>query len=357
MSLRSIGWSSFQEQHFSSFDSSTFHPGRVTRESRNLYSVIGRHGEIYAELTGRFIYSAESRAAMPAVGDWVVYTLENGWEHALIHSVLPRRSFFSRKEAGGRTDEQVIAANIDTVFIVTGLDNNFNLRRIERYLTLTWESGASPVIVLNKSDVCADPAKCIAQVEAIAIDSPIHAVSAREGTGVNELSSYFARGKTGVLIGSSGVGKSTLINRLIGQDKIKTGDVRHGDSKGRHTTTHRELIPLSEGGAIIDSPGMRELQLWCGEEQISRSFADIEDLFSQCRFRNCTHRNEPGCAVRAALEAGTLEPKRLENYYRMQKEIRHLEGRRDQKARQREKMKWKKLSKVQRQMKKQHHLH
>jgi ribosome biogenesis GTPase len=271
---------------------------------------------------------------------------------AIIHAVLPRKSKFSRKVAGERTEEQIVAANVDTVFIVNGLDGgrSLNMRRIERYLTLAWDSGATPVIVLNKADLCSDIDPVIQEVETIAIGTPIHAVSARERTGLDSLNTYLSEGRTVAFLGSSGVGKSALINALLGVEKQKTGEVREDDRMGRHTTTGRELILIPGGGIVIDTPGMREIQMWAGEDNLQKSFSDIELLAGECRFSDCSHNAESGCAVKAAIERGDLDPARLDSYHKLQGELRYLAFREQHSERLYEKQRWKKIAKWQKEI-------
>jgi ribosome biogenesis GTPase len=263
---------------------------------------------------------------------------------ATIHAVLPRRTKFSRKVAGEKTEEQVLAANIDLVFIVSGLDGDFNLRRIERYLLLTKQSGAAPVILLNKADLCNDIPARIDDIRSVAPEVRTHVLSALFDNGVEELPSLIEQGQTAALLGSSGVGKSTIINRLLGTDIQSTREVSDFLSKGRHTTTRRELFILPNGGLLMDTPGMRELQLWSGEESLGSSFEDVESLARKCRFRDCKHETEPGCAVRTALKEGRLDAGRFKNYLKMQKEIRYLELRQDANAARAEKLRWKKIT-------------
>jgi ribosome biogenesis GTPase len=279
------------------------------------------------------LHGAVWRSDLPAVGDWVATRVWPEEGKATIHAVLPRKSVFSRKVAHSRTEQQVVAANVDTVFLVSGLDRDFNVRRIERYLTLAWESGATPVIVLNKTDLCSDVAHFVADVESVAVGVPIHPVSAKENQGLDSLRRYLAPGETVALLGSSGVGKSTLLNTLLGTERQRTAPVRERDQRGRHATAHRELVFLPGGGMLIDNPGMRELQMWTDDEALAETFDDITLLAARCRFRDCRHDSEPGCAVREAIENGTLDEARLRSYWRLQREIRHLETRRDQKAR------------------------
>ena len=343
MNLLSLGFSPVFKAQFQEYEEKGFIPARVIRSCREIFSLVHEYGEVEGELSGKLRFMAESAADLPAVGDWTAVMLLDQGEKALIHALLKRKSQFSRNEAGPRTQEQIIAANIDTVFLVTGLDGNFNARRIERYLTQVWNSGANPVILLNKSDLCEDPGQYLDQIQSTTFGVPIFALSALENEGMDVIHPYLQSGQTVVFIGSSGVGKSTIINRLLGQEMLKTQNVRETDSRGRHTTTHRELFFIPNGAAIIDSPGMRELQIWSGQAEPSRTFQDIEDLAAQCRFNDCTHRAEPGCAIIQALESGDLDPGRWENYVKQLRELRFHERRVNAKAAQLEKDKWKKI--------------
>jgi ribosome biogenesis GTPase len=266
------------------------------------------------------------------VGDWVVVRKRPDESRGAIVAVLPRRSWFSRRMAGQVTDEQVVAANVDVVFIVMALDHDFSLRRLERYLLLARESGAAPVVLLTKPDVCADVPARVAEVTALTGDVPVHVVSPKLNEGLEHVARHLPPGKTGALLGSSGVGKSTIINRLVGRDVQRTRDIRESDSKGRHTTTHRELVFLPNGGFVIDTPGMRELQLWDVSEAMSETFDDLEALASDCRFTDCRHRDEPRCAVKAAVEDGRLSAARLASYLKLQDELGHLARQQDQRA-------------------------
>lgn len=330
MDLNDLGWDPFFAHHFEA------HPGllpaRVACQHRDLYVVYSEAGEWTAEVPGKWRHTAQSSAEFPAVGDWVGVAPREE-DKATIHALLPRKSKFTRQAAGTRTDEQVIAANIDTLFLVNGLDGDFNLRRLERYLTLAWDSGANPVIVLNKADQCPEVEERVAQVEAIAFGVPIHPVSALEQQGLKALVPYLGVGRTVAVVGSSGVGKSTLTNSLLGRQQLLVNAVREDDSRGRHTTTHRELVLLEQGGLIVDTPGMRELQLWADEEDLSEGFGDVEELAAQCRFGDCQHQREPGCAVRAAVNRGILDAGRLESYFKLKREIEKLSRRQAQKAR------------------------
>ncbi len=256
----------------------------------------------------------------------------------------------SRKVAGLGTDEQVLAANVDTLFLLTSLNSELNPRRIERYLTMSWESGATPVVILTKSDLIEDVTAAILEVEAIAPAVPIHPVSNVSGEGFEELEPYLTPGRTVALLGSSGVGKSSLVNRLAGQERQKVKEIREDDDRGRHTTTHRELIPLPSGALVIDAPGLRELQLWDSQEGIDHAFSDIAELAAGCRFTDCAHESEPGCEVKAALQGGRLPADRLKSYHKLQRELRYLKRRQDHRAAAEETRKIKRLT---RQMKEQ----
>jgi ribosome biogenesis GTPase len=269
---------------------------------------------------------------LPAVGDWVAIRKRRDEDRAVIVAVLPRRSSFSRKMAGQVTDEQVVAANVDIVFLVMGLDADFNLRRLERYLLLARESGAAPVVLLTKPDLCPDTASHLSYVTQLTGDLPVHVLSPKHNQGLDQVGGYLTPGRTGALLGSSGVGKSTIINRLVGEDLLKTREVREADSRGRHATTHRELVALPKGGLIIDTPGMRELQLWDVADSVRETFDDIEALAAGCHFTDCRHRDEPRCAVKAAVTAGSLAASRLESYHKLQKELAVLARQQDERA-------------------------
>ncbi len=340
-SLNHIGWSPVWENTFRLQRNEGLIPARVSCEHRGLYSVLTEHGEWLAEVSGRMRHNAEIPLDMPAVGDWVAAQPHAGESRCTIHGVLPRRSAFVRKAAGDRTEEQVVAANVDTVFLVSGLDHDFNLRRIERYLTLSYSSGVAPVILLNKADLCENRAQTLAEAESVARGAPVLLVSATKDEGIAKLLEYLPAGTTGALLGSSGVGKSALINALIGHNVFKTQPVREKDSRGRHTTTRRQLIPLSNGAALIDTPGMREIQLWADGEALGHSFGDIEGYAPECRFSDCSHTGEPGCAVQRALAAGLIGIERFESYLRQRKELRHLQIQQDVRLQIGEKKRWK----------------
>lgn len=291
---------------------------RVIAQEKGLYKISNGEEERLAEVSGRFRYEAQTVSDFPAVGDYCTATWSLDGSNSIITSLFPRKSCFIRKAAGNTKQEQVVAANIDTVFVCMSLNNDFSLRRLERYMAAAWDSGAVPVVVLTKSDLCDDIEKCRREVEEIAMGVDILTVSSLKGD-VEAVLDYLKPGKTLAFLGSSGVGKSTLINTLTGEDRIATNGLRN-DDKGRHTTTHRELIVLENGASVIDTPGMRELGMWDNEEGIETAFSDIEELAEQCRFSDCSHSNEPGCAILKALKTGELAADRWESYQKLQVE-------------------------------------
>ncbi|MFC4617741.1 ribosome small subunit-dependent GTPase A [Camelliibacillus cellulosilyticus] len=324
---------------------------RIAVEHKGIYRLYCEQGELFGRMSGKLRTKTEEGEPRPAVGDWVVISARPDEGQATIHSVLPRFSKFSRQMAGQTTAEQIVAANINTAFLVMSLNRDFNLRRLERYLLTAWESGATPVIILSKADLCDNVDEKVNDIAAIAFGVPIHVISAATGDGLDALTQYIQEGRTIAFIGSSGVGKSTLINQLYGAEILETGDIREDDDRGRHTTTHRELIVLPNGGIVIDTPGMRELQLWDVGDSLSSSFEDIERLADQCRFRDCTHGNEPGCRVKQALSSGELDVGRFRNYLKLQRELAFLERKNNQKAKLEQKKKFKSITK---QMRKYH---
>jgi ribosome biogenesis GTPase len=331
MNLDHLGWNPELEAALKGLKQPNLLPGRVAAEHRTEFRLYTEAGELPAILPGRLRHRAEEKSELPVVGDWVAFSPLQGEVRVQIQAVLPRHSRFSRKAAGARTEEQIIAANVDTLFVVTAMGGEVNPRGLERYLSLAWESGAAPVLVLTKADLCPEPEAWTAKVRALAPGVPVQIASGRTGEGVEELLTHFRGHHTGAMVGASGVGKSTLINRLLGQEAMKTGDVRE-DGKGRHTTSHRELLLLPGGGLIIDTPGMRELQLWDTEAGLADAFSDIEELVRACRFNDCSHEREPGCAVMAALESGALDAGRFAGWRKLRAELRHLDVRQDQRA-------------------------
>ena len=331
--LRQLGWDDAFARAFEALDEPGTVPARISVAHNHLYRLFTAGGESLAEATGRLRHRAAESAALPAVGDWVAAAVSGAEPKASIRAVLPRRTAFARKAAGDPTKRQVVAANVDVVLLVSGLDGNFNVRRIERYLMAAADGGVTPVVVLNKADLSDDPAARVAEVRAVAGDVPIHVTDCVANAGLDAVERYLSAGRTLAFLGSSGVGKSTLINRLLGSDRQRTQSVRMTDSRGRHTTVYRELIVRPAGGLIIDTPGMRELQSWDADRALEDAFADVEALAEDCRFRDCRHVAEPRCAVRAAVGEGRLAPSRLAHYHRLRAEREALERRRDELAR------------------------
>ncbi len=343
LDLKTFGWDDHFADLFAPYAEQGLTPGRVSVQHRGAYDVLTEVGELRCDIRGRLFEEASSPAELPAVGDWVAVSTRPDENAGTVEAVLPRRTRFSRKTAWTATEEQVIAANIDVVFIVSSLNEELSLRRLERYLILARESGALPVVMLTKADLHPDPGAAAAEVSMIAMDSPVIAISSRDGTGLDLVRSYLGPGVTAALLGSSGVGKSTLVNTLAGSDLLETKEIRD-DGKGRHTTTRRELIQLPGGGLIIDTPGMRELQLWAADDGLEETFEDVTSLFALCKFSDCAHDAEPGCAVKAAIADGTLPRERWESYLKLQGELEHLERRVDKRAASEAKKRWKAIT-------------
>jgi len=328
--LKDLGWDAEWERSFAPYAQEGLVPARVAIEFNYLYRLYAAAGELQAQHAGRLRHEAVRKEQLSAVGDWVAALLTPGEATATIEAVLPRRSKFSRKVAGELTEEQIVAANIDTVFIVMGLDGDYNPRRLERYLLLAHESGARPVVILNKSDIAERLSEDLDEIQSLTVGIPVHPVSAKHRDGIDVVLGYLGPGRTGALLGSSGAGKSTLVNALLGEQRFKTTDVREHDSRGRHTTRHRHLIPLPDDrGLLIDTPGMRELQLWTQTDTARDTFEDIATLAAGCHFTDCRHAGEPRCAVAQAVEGGTLDASRLEGFLKLQDEVHALEARKD----------------------------
>ncbi|HEV8384327.1 MAG TPA: ribosome small subunit-dependent GTPase A [Candidatus Acidoferrales bacterium] len=342
ISVSELGWNEFFEAEFRKIADEGLRPARVVEELKDAWRVQSESGELLGEIAGK-LRLEQSSERWPAVGDWVAIAPRGGDARATIRVVLPRRSKVSRKVAGRAAEEQVIAANLDTIFVVSSLNRDLNPRRIERYLAMVWESGASPAVLLTKSDVCDDAARFAAEIESVAIGVPVHVLSAVSGEGLAVLNNYLRPGRTVALVGSSGVGKSTLINRLLGRNELATKPIREDDDRGRHATTSRRLVLLPGGGMLIDTPGMRELQLWDADAGLDRAFEDIAARAAECRFRDCTHRAEPGCAVRQAIESGDLDAERLENFRKLERELAFLARKQDAGLQSAEEKKWRKI--------------
>lgn len=345
MTLASLGWDAFFEGQMNPHDTHDLAPARVADEQRGHYQLLNERGRWIATLAGRLLHEMDQSSAMrPTVGDWVLgrFPEDPAGGVAVIHHVLARRTAFTRQAPGRRTIEQVVAANIDTVFLVQSLNRDLNCRRLERYLTLLWESGAEPVIVLSKLDLHPDADDVEARVRSVARGVAVLRTSSILPGGMDSLAPYLVPGRTVALVGSSGVGKSTILNHLAGEEVARVKEIRD-DDRGRHTTTSRQLVVIPGGAILLDTPGMRTVLLWEGADGLEQTFDDVKTLAQECRFRDCTHEAEPGCAVHAALEADTLEADRLQSYRKLEREVRHHEARTNIQVRLAEQQRWKKI--------------
>jgi ribosome biogenesis GTPase len=345
--LVALGWDDRLSDEFEQYRASGLVPGRVAVQHRGAWDVLAEPGELRCDVPGRLTHEAATTADLPVVGDWVAVDARPAEDAGTIRAVLPRRTKFSRKTAWQAAEEQVLCANVDVVFVVTSMNEDFNLRRLERYLTLAWESGAQPVIVLTKADLHPDAEAAVAEAESVAFGVPVHAVSVPQDVGLDDVRSHLGPGVTAVLLGSSGVGKSTLVNALAAEELLATQEIRD-DGRGRHTTTRRQLVLLPDGGVVIDTPGLRELQLWEAEEGLEEAFEDVVELETQCRFSDCRHETEPGCAIQAALADGRLSQERWDSFRKLERELEHLERRLDKRAQSEARRRWRAFSLEQR---------
>ncbi|HZZ88648.1 MAG TPA: ribosome small subunit-dependent GTPase A [Caulobacteraceae bacterium] len=345
--IHSYGWSDALQRDFAPYAARDLIPARIVVQQRGSYGLASEHGELTGQISGRLAHEAES-GGYPAVGDWVAIAARPAEQAATIHAVLPRRTAFVRRAAHSDTTQQVVAANVDVALLVASMNADLNQRRLERYLATAWQSGASPVVVLTKADLAGDPQAEIDAAESVAFGAPVLAVSAVTGEGMEALAALLKLGETAVLVGSSGVGKSSLVNALAGERLMDTGGIREDDARGRHTTTHRELIRLPSGALILDTPGMRELGLLDADEGLTATFEDIEDIAGSCRFSDCRHGNEPGCAVREALETGELDPGRWKSFVKLQRELAFQARKEDARAREAHHKHWVAIAKANR---------
>lgn len=346
ISLQDLGFNSFFENEFSKSEDNPFLPARVISEHKEMYRLQNEKGEFLGEVSGKLRYTAVNRDDFPVVGDWVYIQELEGENKAIIHSIFPRKTKLSRKAPGKNIEEQILCANMDIIFIVQPMDSTFNPNRIERYLTIGWESGAIPIVILTKKDLCDSPDSIQLEAESAAIGTKVHSVNSITGDGYEQVKTYLSPGKTIVFIGQSGAGKSTLINKLSEQDLQKTQEIRDKDARGKHTTTHRELFVLATGGLLIDTPGLREIQLWGDESMLEETFSDIRELAASCKFPDCRHESEPGCSVLAALAKEEISLERLENYLKMKRELLFLESKMNESAKIVRKQKERQLQKM-----------
>ena len=340
-----LGWNGFFENQLE--ENNQLIPARVIGQEKSSYKIqLSDQITKHAVVLGKFRHEVVEKSEFPAVGDWVLIDQNLTGDTSIIHKVLNRKSCLSRKVAGTEMEEQIIASNIDYVFIATSLNSDLNINSIERYLKLVWDSKAIPVIVLTKSDLCSDLNERLLEIEKISVGVDKVVTSCMNDTGLEEIKKYFLPHNTNVIVGSSGVGKSTLVNSLFGEIKVKTQGIRDDDDKGKHTTTSRYLFLMPFGGMMIDTPGMRELQLWGNDEGMEKQFEDIEELKLQCKFTNCNHNAEPGCAIQLGLKNGSLDNDHWNSYLKMKKELEFLQAKMDKGLQSERKNKWKKIHKT-----------
>lgn len=344
MNLNDYGWSEFFEKELQNYPDN-LEPALISCQYSSYYDVFSKHGELRAELSGSISYKSKSREEIPTVGDWVLLQVLPDEKKAIIKHLLPRKSTFSRKAAVAREEEQVIAANIDILCIVSGLDEDFNPSRLERYITQAYNSGCSPLILLNKSDLIEDLSDFQMELESVLVGVPFIFLSTITGQGFDELRFILGKGKVTAFVGSSGVGKSSIVNTLLGEELLRVGDVRERDSKGRHTTTRKQLIQTQEGAIVIDTPGMREFALWLPTDALSESFTDIRELADNCKFNDCKHLSEPGCQIRRAIEEGELDEERYSDYEKLLRELKFSEEKQETRFHNNSKKRWKEISK------------
>ncbi len=349
--IKKYGWNQYFQDEFENLNTS-FKPARIISQHSNLYKVISEEGELLAEKSGKFEYFIESDRDLPAIGDWVLVDILGDEKKAIIHKILPRKSILSRKKSGKEISEQVIASNIDLVFVVSGLDDNFNLNRVERYVTLIKQFSIKPVLIFNKSDLKRSLVKIKKEVDKEFKDIDSFYISAVKNKGVEDLKPFLKKGSTVCFVGSSGVGKSSIINVLLGEDKIRISEVREADSKGRHTTSNKQIFCLPGGALVIDTPGMREIGLWGDDDKLESSFFDIIELSQFCNFNDCEHISEPDCAVLKAVNDNELSESRYDNFIKLKKELKFIQMKKDNLKPFNSKKRWKEINKNMKQKKK-----